>query len=140
HEAALAAAGVDPDSVIYASSFTTQSTADAFHMVKTMLAMQFSATAAVGTPSPSLGVMPLGYNAAQALVQAGMLPNDPTNPAYALGSTEQVYGGQVTLPYFSPLPTEENPTAPLEGRWMAKCDSGVAVLGAIQSVTIYPMN
>lgn len=140
HEAALAAAGVDPDSVIYASSFTTQSTADAFHMVKTMLAMQFSATAAVGTPSPSLGVMPLGYNAAQALVQAGMLPNDPTNPAYALASTAQVYGGQVTLPYFSPLPTEENPTAPLEGRWMAKCDSGVAVLGAIQAGAIDPMN
>ncbi|WP_417665604.1 VolA/Pla-1 family phospholipase [Pseudidiomarina sp.] len=140
HEAALAAHGVDTDTVTYASSFTTQSTADAFYMVKTMMAAQFSATAQAGTPSPSLGVAPLGYNAAQALVQAGALPNDPSNPAYQLSSTAQVYGGQVTLPYFSPLPTAESPTAPLEGRWMAKCDSGVSVLGAIQAGAIDPTN
>ncbi|OZB02610.1 MAG: hypothetical protein B7X54_10885, partial [Idiomarina sp. 34-48-12] len=140
HEAALAAAGVDTETVIYTSSFTTQSTADAFHMVKTMMAAQFSATVAAGSPSPALGVAPLGYNAAQALVQAGALPNDPTNPAYAVSSTAQVYGGQVTLPYFSPLPTTENPTAPLSGRWEAKCDSGVSVLGAIQAGAIDPMN
>lgn len=141
HENALATFGVDAESVIYASSFTTQSTGDALHMVKTTMAAQFSAMAQAGmTPSPSLGAMPLGYNAAQALVQAGALPNDPTNPAYAVASTADVWGGQVTLPYYSPLPTQENPTAPLEGRWMAKCDSGVSVLGAIQAGAIDPMN
>lgn len=141
HEAALAAFGVDTDTVTYASSFTTQSTGDALHMVKTTMAAKFSAMAQMGmTPSPSLGAMPMGYTAAQALVQAGALPNDPMNPAYAVANTADVWGGQVTLPYYSPLPTAENPTAPLEGRWMAKCDSGVSVLGAIQAGAIDPMN
>lgn len=140
HEAALAAFGVDTDGVTYASSFTTQSTGDALHMVKTTMAAKFSATAALGMPSPMMLAAPQGYNAAQALVNAGALPNDPTNPAYMVASTADVWGGQVTLPYYSPLPSAENATAPLTGRWMAKCDSGVSVLGAIQAGAIDPMN
>ncbi|PWW16135.1 MULTISPECIES: VolA/Pla-1 family phospholipase [Pseudidiomarina] len=140
HENALAAAGVDKDSIIYASSFTTQSTDDAFHMVKTMMAAQFAQSAQVGLPSPNILGAPLGVSVADFLVSNGMLEPDPTSLAYLAATAANMYQAQVSLPYFSPLPTAENPQAPLQGRWQAKCDSGVSVLGAIQAGAIDPMN
>ena len=39
------------------------------------------------------------------------------------GNRADVYRGTVALPYFSALPTDENPTAPLTVAWSALCDS-----------------
>lgn len=41
-----------------------------------------------------------------------------------------LYEGNINLPYFSAIPTEENPTAPLTEFWRAACDSGI-VLNAL---------
>jgi Pla-1/cef family extracellular lipase len=36
----------------------------------------------------------------------------------------------ISLPYYSPVPTEENPLAPITEFWEAACDSGVVLAGA----------
>lgn len=37
----------------------------------------------------------------------------------------QRFSGSISLPYFSPLPSEDNPDAPITEFWDAMCDSGV---------------
>lgn len=125
--------GVDRDTIIYTAAMTTQSTSVVFNTIKQMMA----------TPElrPALNAAPQGYTAADALVQAGLIPASEanlTNPAYAAATTAQVYGGTINLPYFSALPTEDDPLAPLTGRWLAQYDSPVTLLGAIQAGLINP--
>ncbi len=139
HESALEAFGVDKDSVTYASSFTTQSTSDAFYMVKNLIAGQFAATSQMGSPSPALSGTATGITVADYLVANGMMEVDATDLGYLAANAAHLYEGSVDLPYYSQVPTAENPMAPLEGRWVAKCDSGVSVLGAIQAGAIDPM-
>lgn len=133
HESALEAFGLDKDDIIYVSSYTTQSTSDVFGAIKGLMVQQFSTT---GTPA--LMSQNTGITVADALVGAGALQPDPTNPAFAAASTAALYQGQVSLPYFLPVPTAENPTAPLEGRWRAACDSPASILGAIGAGAIDP--
>ncbi|MDX1705836.1 VolA/Pla-1 family phospholipase [Pseudidiomarina sp.] len=133
YENALQAFGVNKESIIYTSNYTTQSTADVFVAIKGLMTQQF-----MSTGSPALGVQDTGISVADALVGAGQLPADPTNPAYAAASTASLYQGQVTLPYYLPVPTAENPRAPLTGRWMAMCDSPASILGAIQAGALDP--
>lgn len=139
HEAALAAYGVDTDTVTYTSSFTTQSVVDVFGAIKSQLAQQVLVSAQAGAPqgtTPVLQAAPQGVTVAQALIGAGQLPNDPTNPAVAAASAADLWGAQINIPYYSPLPTAENPTAPLTGRWRAACDSPASILGALSAGAI----
>lgn len=135
YEGALAQFGVDAEEVIYASNFTTQSVGDVLGATKQMLALS---AAGVDTPwSPEVPVMqaaPQGYTLDVVLQQSGV--TDPA--ALAAASAARVYGGQVNLPYYSPLPTAENPTAPIDGRWQAACDSPASILGAIEQGVIDP--
>ena len=135
YEGALAQFGVDAEEVIYASNFTTQSVGDVLGATKQMLALS---AAGVDTPwSPEVPVMqaaPQGYTLDVVLQQKGV--TDPA--ALAAASAARVYGGQVNLPYYSPLPTAENPTAPIDGRWQAACDSPASILGAIEQGVIDP--
>lgn len=133
HESALEAFGVDKDEIIYVSSYTTQSTSDVFGAIKGLMVQQFSTT---GTPA--LMSQNTGITVGDALVGAGALQPDPMNPAYAAASTAALYQGQVSLPYFLPVPTAENPRAPLEGRWRAACDSPASILGAIGAGALDP--
>jgi Pla-1/cef family extracellular lipase len=135
YEGALAQFGVDAEDVIYASNFTTQSVGDVLGATKQMLALS---AGGVDTPwSPEVPVMqaaPQGYTLDVVLQQNGV--TDPA--ALAAASAARVYGGQVNLPYYSPLPTAENPTAPIDGRWQAACDSPASILGAIEQGVIDP--
>ncbi|CAI8154991.1 MAG: Lysophospholipase VolA [Pseudidiomarina mangrovi] len=133
HENALQAFGINKDRIIYTSSFTTQSVEDVFQAIKGLMVQQFSSS---GTPA--LGAQATGLTVADVLVNAGQLTVDPMNPAYAAASTAAFYQGSVTLPYFSPVPTAENPTAPINGRWMAACDSPASILGAIAAGALNP--
>ena len=38
--------------------------------------------------------------------------------------------GNITLPYYSPVPSQENPLAPVNEFWTAACDSGIVLQGA----------
>ncbi len=46
----------------------------------------------------------------------------------------QRYEGSVSLPYFSGIPSTENPTAPISDFWTAACDSGIVLAGTSQEV------
>ncbi|WP_287818205.1 VolA/Pla-1 family phospholipase, partial [Idiomarina sp.] len=123
YEGALAQYGVDPEGVIYSSNFTTQSVGDVLDMTKTLLGQQIVA----GAP-PVMQAAPQGYTLDAVL---SGVTDDPN--ALAAASAAKVYGGQVDLPYYSPLPSAEDPTAPVTGRWTAKCDSPVTIVGGIES-------
>ncbi|MTJ01112.1 VolA/Pla-1 family phospholipase [Idiomarina piscisalsi] len=124
YEGALAQFGVDPKDVIYSSNFTTQSVGDVLGMTKTLLGQKIAA----GAP-PVMQAAPQGYTLDVVLSGAGI--TDPTTLAVA--SSAKVYGGQVDIPYYLPVPSAENPTAPVTGRWTAKCDSPVTIVGGIES-------
>ncbi|WP_411360592.1 VolA/Pla-1 family phospholipase [Pseudidiomarina sp. YC-516-91] len=128
HEAALVAYGLDREDIIYTSSFTTQSVNDAFNAIKALMAQQFSQGA-----GPALLAQPTGMTVGDALVAAGRLEANPQDTAYLAAASASLYQGQVTLPYFSPVPTAEDPTAPLNGRWRAQCDSPASILGGVQA-------
>jgi Pla-1/cef family extracellular lipase len=132
-EDVVEASGVNRSSIIYTAAITTQSTDVVFNAIKQMI-MQDGLR-------PSLMVAAQNYTAADALVIAGAIPASQANlanPAYAAATTAQVYGGVVTLPYFSAVPTDEEPLAPLSGRWLARSDSPVTLMGAIEAGLLNP--
>ncbi|WP_224797989.1 VolA/Pla-1 family phospholipase [Idiomarina abyssalis] len=129
YEGALAQYGVDPEGVIYSSNFTTQSVGEVLGVTKSLLGQQVAAS-----NPPVMQAAPQGYTLNVVLSGAGI--EDPN--ALAAASAAKVYGGQVDLPYYSPLPSAENPTAPLTGRWTAMCDSPAAILNGLQAGEIDP--
>lgn len=129
YEGALAQYGVDPEGVIYSSNFTTQSVGEVLGVTKSLLGQQVAAS-----NPPVMQAAPQGYRLDVVLSGAGI--EDPN--ALAAASAAKVYGGQVDLPYYSPLPSAENPTAPLTGRWTAMCDSPAAILNGLQAGEIDP--
>lgn len=129
YEGALAQYGVDPEGVIYSSNFTTQSVGEVLGVTKSLLGQQVAAS-----NPPVMQAAPQGYTLDVVLSGAGI--EDPN--ALAAASAAKVYGGQVDLPYYSPLPSAENPTAPITGRWTAMCDSPAAILNGLQAGEIDP--
>ncbi len=120
---ALAAAGVDVNTVVHSNSFTTQSVGDTLAVIKQMMLQPALA--------PQLVAMPTGANAGQLLAQAGQVA--PGSSSYMVASAADIYAGQVKLPYFSPVPTAANPSAPLTGRWQATAVSPASIKIALDS-------
>lgn len=135
YEGALAEFGVDAENVIYTSNFTTQSVGDVLGASKQMLALSAAGVDTPWSPEvPTMQAAPQGYTLDVVLQQSGV--TDPQ--ALAAASAATVYGGTVNLPYYSPLPSADNPTAPIDGRWMAACDSPASIVGAIEQGVIDP--
>ena len=124
YEAALVAAGVDSDTIIYSAAMTTQSTTLVLNTVKSVMAAgvpQMVAAAQAG--NPAIGVQDTGISVATVLT--GMIPADLV-PLY---SAANYIRGSVTLPYYSGVPSAENPLAPVNDWWRARCDSGATLAG-----------
>lgn len=113
-ENAVATQSVNKESIIYTAAITTQSTAPVFNAVKTLLGAKLQAASATSTPL--LTLTNTGRNAQQ------VLGTDNVNFQAAL-----VYTGSVKLPYYSAVPTAEDPKAPLNQSWKARCDSGAII-------------
>ncbi|MFT5757305.1 MAG: Pla-1/cef family extracellular lipase [Alteromonadaceae bacterium] len=118
YERVIVAAGADSDSLIYTMAMTTQSTSNVLFTVKSMMA----ANAGQGIV-PTIGMADTGLTVADAL--AGLIPPSLV-PLY---STANLMKGSITLPYYSGVPTAENPMAPVNERWEALCDSGAMLAG-----------
>lgn len=124
YEAALVAAGVDSDTLIYSAAMTTQSTTRVLSTVKSLLAAgvpQMLADALAGTPA--IGIADTGMSVANVL--DGLIPADLV-PLY---SSANYFRGSITLPYYSGIPSAENPLAPANDWWRARCDSGATLAG-----------
>ncbi len=124
YEAAVVAAGVDSDTIIYSAAMTTQSTTRVLSTLKSLMAAgvpQLVANAQQGVPA--IGVADTGMSVATVLT--GLIP-DSLIPLY---SAANYIRGSITLPYYSGVPSAENPLAPVNDWWRARCDSGATVAG-----------
>ena len=124
YEAAVIAAGVDSDTIIYTAAMTTQSTTRVLSTVKAVMAAsvpQMLANAQQGIPA--IGVADTGISVANVL--DGLIPAELI-PLY---SAANYIRGSITLPYYSGVPSAENPLAPVNDWWRARCDSGATLAG-----------
>jgi len=124
YEAAVIAAGVNSDTIIYSAAMTTQSTTRVLSTVKSLMAAsvpQMVANAQQGIPA--IGVADTGISVADVL--AGLIPAELV-PLY---SAANYIRGSITLPYYSGVPSAENPLAPVNDWWRARCDSGATLAG-----------
>jgi Pla-1/cef family extracellular lipase len=121
-EAAVEGEGVAHDSIIYSMAMTTQSTTTVLTTVKTLLASGL----AQGAMPPVITI-----NAPVATVKDVFLSKglSLSPELQALYSTAYYHTGSVDLPYYLPVPSAENPKAPVNDRWRALCDSGVMLAG-----------
>ena len=131
-ETAVVGAGVDKDSIIYTMAMTTQSIGVVLGTAKKLLATGVDPDPAkVVIPLPVIAVNDTGMTVSQALIAGGVL--DETNPAHAdllvLHTAAKLSSGTITLPYYLSMPTAENPAAPINTWWKARCDSGATLAG-----------
>lgn len=100
---------VNSDNLIYSMAVTTQSVGNDLAAIKLLLA----------AAPPSISVFDAGMTVRTVLTAA--LGSDPG----AAFDAADYYSGTITLPYYSAIPTGDNPTAPLTEPWKALCDNGV---------------
>ncbi|WP_085296936.1 VolA/Pla-1 family phospholipase [Cognaticolwellia mytili] len=128
YESAVVAAGVDSDTIIYSAAMTTQSTTKVLSTVKAVMAAgvpQMLANAQQGIPA--IGVADTGMSVANVLgdnIPASLVP---------LYSAANYIRGKIDLPYYSGIPSAENPLAPANDWWRARCDSGATLAGLAAS-------
>lgn len=112
-ETVVSSGGLNKSSIIYTAAMTTQSTANVLATTKQLLAagvQQGNAPAVVITED--LGSV------------AGTYSQFPAAQGFGL---VRLYHGQVTLPYYTGVPTTDNPQGPLNTSWTARCDSGAII-------------
>ena len=114
--------GIDVDSLIYTMAMTTQSTTKVLNTLKGLMA----ANLAGGGLPPIVNI-----NASAASVNDLFLLQGRVLSAQlqALYSTANYHTGTVTLPYYLGVPSADNPQAPVNSWWKARCDSGVMIAG-----------
>jgi len=122
YEAAVVAAGVDSDNIIYTMAMTTQSTTDVLFTAKSLLAAPL---AAPGGLPPKITINDSAATVSQ-VIFGGMPPSVELDYLY---STANYHTGSVTLPYYLGVPSMANPMAPVNDWWKGLCDSGAMLAG-----------
>lgn len=118
--------GVDTDSIIYTMAMTTQSTTKVLNTVKSLM----GASLAAGELPPVISINPSAITVKDVLTASLAETNDTLSAdLQALYSTANYHTGSVTLPYYSGIPSIENPQAPVNASWTARCDSGAMIAG-----------
>lgn len=123
-ENVVATQGIDKDTIIYTAAITTQSAGDVLAAIKGLMA---PSPLNNNTP-PVLMASNTGLLVSDALFPGQTIDN-PADPRFAF-KLARLYSGSIQLPYYLGVPTEANPTAPLNTRWLARCDSG-AIIAAL---------
>ncbi|WP_286235236.1 VolA/Pla-1 family phospholipase [Thalassotalea sediminis] len=118
YEKAVVAAGVPSEDIIYTMAMTTQSTTDVMNTLKSLMANNLQQG-----NYPSVTMSDTGMSVADVL--AAQLPPS----AVPLYSAANYLKGSITLPYYSGIPSAENPTAPVNTWWTALCDSAAMLAG-----------
>ncbi len=114
--------GIDADSLIYTMAMTTQSTTRVLDTLKGLMAANL---AAGGTP-PVITIDPSGATVNQVFLSQGLTLSADLQALY---STANYHTGSVELPYYLGVPSADNPQAPVNSWWEARCDSGATLLG-----------
>lgn len=125
-EAVIINEGVEADSLIYTMAMTTQSTTKVLDTLKGLMANNL---ATGGTP-PVILINPSVITVKDVLVAALAETNETLSTELQnLYSTANYHEGSVTLPYYLGVPSADNPQAPVNSWWKARCDSGATLLG-----------
>jgi len=123
YEGALEQSSVDRESVIYSSNFTTQSVGDVLGMSKRLLALAQKNGAGPEVTFGSTGA-PLSNYVSNQISDPDLL---------AVAQNTMVYSESIGLPYYLSTPQSASDKAHLTGRWEAKCDSPVTIVGGIEN-------
>lgn len=124
-ENAIASEGVDKEHIIYTAAITTQSAGDVLASIKGLMA---PSPLNNNTP-PVLMTTNTGKLVSDVLFQGQTIADSMADPRF-LFKLARLYTGSIQLPYYLGVPTDTNPTAPLNTRWLARCDSG-AIIAAL---------
>lgn len=119
--AVAAGAGVDTTKIALTFSFSTE------YLGATLQTM--AATATATTQPTGVGIIDTGLTVADAITAAGETPPAPAALA-------ELYAGTVALPYYSPVPTTADPTAPLTGWWHTSTGGDTTALNPMPKATV----
>ncbi|MGB9429503.1 MAG: alpha/beta fold hydrolase [Gammaproteobacteria bacterium] len=119
--AVAAGAKINPQSIVLTFSFSTQ------YIGATLGTL--AATAQPTAQPQGAGIIDTTLTVAQALQAGGQTP-----PAVA--QLAELYAGDVALPYYLPVPTAANPTAPLTGFWHTANGDDTTVLSPLPAATV----
>ncbi|MCC5824833.1 VolA/Pla-1 family phospholipase [Alkalimonas sp.] len=117
-ESVVSSGGLSRSSIIYTAAVTTQSTADVLATTKQLLAAGIQQGA-----QPVVQVQDTGLRVSD------ISPQFPVAQGFGL---VRLFQGTVTLPYYSGVPTEDDPMGPLNTSWTARCDSGAIIASLSQ--------
>ncbi|WP_068545101.1 VolA/Pla-1 family phospholipase [Thalassotalea crassostreae] len=115
--------GIQRESIIYTMAMTTQSTTDVLDVAKKLIVSDL----ADPSTAPYTGVQYIGQSAADLL---GFEIVDETDPRVIYTAAKVHVGSVNNVRYYSAVPTEANPAAPVNTPWKANCDSGAMLAGA----------
>jgi Pla-1/cef family extracellular lipase len=116
----LETVGFTRDEISYVQVFTTQSTDTVLSTIKKLQVSEFAQRLQVApetAPSALPAISVTGISASNVAMES-------------LGIAATLFEGSVTLPYYSPVPSAENPLAPVNEFWESACTSGIILLGA----------
>jgi len=132
-ENAASAVNISKDTIIYSAAMTTQSTSNVLTTVKQLMLP----SALNNNTPPMLTMADTGLLVSDALFPGQTIADNPADPRFAF-KLAKLYSGTISLPYYSGVPTAENPLAPVNANWMARCDSGaiIASLSAAQKTAL----
>jgi len=129
-EQVIVGEGVDADSLIYTMAMTTQSTTRVLDTLKGLMANNL----AVGGTPPVILINPSVITVKDVLIPILAETNETlSEELQALYSTANYHTGSITLPYYLGVPSAENPLAPVNSSWLARCDSGATLAGLAES-------
>ncbi|NQZ85979.1 MAG: lipase [Colwellia sp.] len=120
-EAKVEGEGVIHDEIIYTMAMTTQSTMDVLFTLKSLMAQQIATAGPAAIPVITMADTGLSV----ANVLDGKIPEESL-PAFAAANYLK---GTINLPYYSGVPSAENPFAPVNTAWKSRCDSGATLAG-----------
>ncbi|GHG63313.1 lipase [Alishewanella longhuensis] len=126
-------AGQRREDIIYTAAFSTQDPTVVLKTVQRLLVTDLETT-----QSPSLVVTTERGLVANHLYPNQQIGENASDPRF-YAKLARVYRAQVKLPYYSALPSEQNPLAPLQQPWTARCDNSL-IVAAQQNLPSQPVS
>lgn len=126
-------AGQRREEIIYTAAFSTQDPTAVLKSVQRLVTAELETT-----ESPRLVVTTERGLIANHLYPNQQIEDNIADPRY-YAKLARLYRAQVKLPYYSSLPSDESPLAPLQQPWMARCDNSL-VVAAQQNLPTQPVS
>ncbi|RVT49189.1 lipase [Rheinheimera sediminis] len=121
-ENAVSTQSINKAGIIYTAAITTQSTAPVFSTIKRLMAP----SALNNNTPPQVLIADTGRLVSDLLFPGQPIADSAADPRFIF-KLAKLYSGTINLPYYLGAATTEEPMAPLNTRWKARCDSGAII-------------